>query len=161
MGSLEPPEQELLINTQIDDEVDQDDVVVTSEPVDRFSAVLALFSLLGIATLLPWNFFITANNYWMYKLRDLSGQSPDTVLTPLQLGFTSHLCVASLVPSTIVLLIHAAIGHHSSFRLRIAGGLAGTVAFFTLTTALVKINTDTWQEGFYALTLITVCTANS
>ena len=50
----------------------------------------------------------------MYKLRDLNGSSETNSthhLSPLQLGFTSYLCVTSLVPSTFVLVLNAFIGH--------------------------------------------------
>lgn len=51
--------------------------------------------------------------YWMYKLRDLNTSSLGNTshLSPLQLGFTSYLCVTSLVPSTVVLVLNAFIGH--------------------------------------------------
>ena len=28
------------------------------------------FMLMGMGTLLPWNFFITADSYWQYKFRN-------------------------------------------------------------------------------------------
>lgn len=98
----------------------------------RYRGVYILFYLLGMATLLPWNFFITANGvillnltnthsclfyvvlkYWMYKLRDLNQTVSNSTahLSPLQLGFTTYLCVTSLVPSTVVLILNAIFGH--------------------------------------------------
>ena len=47
----------------------------------------------------------------MYKLRDLNESSATNVTTPLQLGFTSYLCVTSLAPSTVVLVLNAFFGH--------------------------------------------------
>jgi hypothetical protein len=40
-----------------------------SGPEDRRKLVYVVFYWLGIGTLLPWNFFITVNDYWNYKLR--------------------------------------------------------------------------------------------
>ncbi|XP_057368673.1 equilibrative nucleoside transporter 1-like [Daphnia carinata] len=141
-GSIQDEENDVLINH--------------SEPVDRYFGVYILFYLLGMATLLPWNFFITANGYWMYKLRDLNTTSSGNTshLSPLQLGFTSYLCVTSLVPSTVVLVLNAFVGHKFSFKLRIAGGLLGVVLLFTFTTALVELDTDPWQMSFYFITLV-------
>ncbi|ENN80674.1 hypothetical protein YQE_02908, partial [Dendroctonus ponderosae] len=40
------------------------------EPRDKFYTVFVIFYILGVVTLLPWNFYVTANDYWMYKFRD-------------------------------------------------------------------------------------------
>ena len=40
-----------------------------NEPVDRRKIVYVIFVWLGVGTLLPWNFFITANAYWNHKFR--------------------------------------------------------------------------------------------
>jgi len=130
---------------------------------DRYYGVYILFYLLGMATLLPWNFFITANEYWMYKLRDLNSSfttvQPET-FTPLQLEFTPYLVVFSLVPSTALLIMNAFVGHKFSFKVRIAGGLLGVVLLFTLTTALVEVDTDDWQTNFFRVTLTTAFLIN-
>ena len=87
----------------------------------------------------------------MYKLRDLNSTTQDnstTILSPLQLGFTSYLCVTSLVPSTVVLLLNAFFGHNLTFKLRIAGGLFGVILLFSFTTALVQIDTDSCEDIF-------------
>lgn len=56
--------------------------------------------------------YYISNKYWMYKLRDLNSSAGNTShLTPLQLEFTSYLCVTSLVPSTVVLILNAFFGH--------------------------------------------------
>ncbi|GAB6021080.1 hypothetical protein CHUAL_003713 [Chamberlinius hualienensis] len=44
----------------------------TPVPADRLNIVFSIFYLLGLGTLLPWNFFITAQGYWSYKFRDVS-----------------------------------------------------------------------------------------
>ena len=33
-------------------------------PQDKFNLVYIIFGWLGVGTLLPWNFFITVNDYW-------------------------------------------------------------------------------------------------
>lgn len=43
-------------------------LVVRFTPEDSYNLVYVLFFLMGIGSLLPWNFFITAKHYWIYKL---------------------------------------------------------------------------------------------
>lgn len=45
------------------------------KPSDRLHGAYVIFFLLGIGSLLPWNFFITAKHYWMYKLQNCSDQA--------------------------------------------------------------------------------------
>ena len=37
-------------------------------PKDNFKVVWIVFYMLGMTTLLPWNFFIAVNDYWNYKV---------------------------------------------------------------------------------------------
>ncbi|RXN27624.1 equilibrative nucleoside transporter 3 [Labeo rohita] len=41
-------------------------------PEDSFNLVYIIFFLMGIGSLLPWNVFITAKQYWLYKLSNNS-----------------------------------------------------------------------------------------
>ena len=41
-------------------------------PRDKYNGVYLVFVLVGITTLLPWNFFISLNNFWDYKFRDVN-----------------------------------------------------------------------------------------
>lgn len=41
-------------------------------PEDRFNGAYIIFFCLGIGSLLPWNFFVTAKEYWAFKLRNCS-----------------------------------------------------------------------------------------
>uniref|UniRef100_A0A8W4F9X4 Solute carrier family 29 member 3 n=1 Tax=Sus scrofa TaxID=9823 RepID=A0A8W4F9X4_PIG len=44
-------------------------------PEDRFNAAYIVFFCLGIGSLLPWNFFVTAQEYWLFKLSNCSSQA--------------------------------------------------------------------------------------
>lgn len=50
-------------------------LVVHYIPEDSYCFVYIIFFLMGIGSLLPWNFFITAKHYWLYKLSNSSNSS--------------------------------------------------------------------------------------
>lgn len=157
-----------------------DDAIVTTkdsrplfksrDPQDRYSIAYLIFYFLGMTTLVPWNFFITANDYWMYKFRDVNESVPTIVTlndsdvflgrTPLQKSFTSYLSVASNVPSTIFLILNSLLSHKISIHSRMLGSLVTILSLFIVTTVFVHVNTDAWQEGFFYLTLCTVVLLN-
>ena len=47
-------------------------VAAASSPVDKHKLVYVVFVLLGIGTLLPWNFFISVSAYWWFKYRTVN-----------------------------------------------------------------------------------------
>lgn len=49
------------------------------KPQDRFNGAYIIFFSLGIGGLLPWNFFVTAKEYWTFKLRNCSSPAPGEV----------------------------------------------------------------------------------
>lgn len=71
------------------------------------------FLLIGISTLMPWNIFITATDYWMYKFRDVNETHTDIPhpnKTELQFFFTSYLSISSNVPFLLMLIVNSFVG---------------------------------------------------
>ena len=79
-------------------------------PRDPYNIVYFLFYFMSIGTLLPWNFFITVNGYWMYKLRTVSVNNTDNV-NQLQVRFTSDLSLAAQIPNVAFLTLNGLVGH--------------------------------------------------
>nr|XP_045585591.1 equilibrative nucleoside transporter 1-like isoform X2 [Procambarus clarkii] len=109
--------------------------------------VVATFYMLGVVTLLPWNFFINAETYWQYKLRNVSlgedWESPDADLTPLQLSFTPTLVIVSNSFCTIFLIVTSAIVRRVGEGVRLVGSLAVSLAAMLVITFLTLVDTDT------------------
>ncbi|XP_059488006.1 equilibrative nucleoside transporter 3 [Neocloeon triangulifer] len=139
-----------------------DRLIKYGNPRDGYNVAFFIFYLLGMTTLLPWNFFITPDHYWMYKLREVSDNStvPSNGRTPLQAEFTSYLSLAANVPNTVFMILGALYGKRIPLKLRMIGSLALILVLFLVTTSLVYVNTDTWQQSFFILTLATVVILN-
>ena len=84
-------------------------------PKDSYNFVYGVFFLLGLSTLLPWNFFISINQFWDYRFRNVSATNfiyfvsegnnsvvTDGNQTELQKEFTSYLSIG-----IILIAIHA------------------------------------------------------
>lgn len=137
-----------------------------------------IFYLLGTVVLLPWFFFINANKYWMYKLRDIptnSSQDPndhswftfiigteesEEKRSKLQADFISYLSVASTVPSLLFLVVNTYLANRIDIGIRLVVSLLVMLGLFISTTVLVKVDTDQWQETFFILTLAIVVLLN-
>ncbi|XP_076174524.1 equilibrative nucleoside transporter 1 isoform X2 [Ptiloglossa arizonensis] len=141
------------------------------EPCDKYNLAYIVFYLLGINTLIPWSFFITADDYWMYKFRDKDENSTNYLIythvnnlekrNDLQTSFTSYLSIASSIPNTFFLILNAFISKRVPLRIRMVGSQCKILLLFILTTVFVKINTDTWQTTFLVITLTTVVIVNA
>ncbi|XP_078284427.1 equilibrative nucleoside transporter 3 [Rhinoraja longicauda] len=120
-------------------------------PPDSFNGVYAIFFILGIGSLLPWNVFCTAKHYWLYKL----GNGTDESLQHKDLlsHFESYLSIASTVPSVVCLIINYLLVDKISAKVRVLSALFIMLAIFCITTVLVKVDTSTWTYGFFGVTM--------
>ncbi|XP_076672350.1 equilibrative nucleoside transporter 1 [Andrena cerasifolii] len=175
LGGASDSEFEDDLETEVDDPSisvpDEKPFFKQYEPRDKYKLAYIVFYLLGINTLIPWSFFITADDYWMYKFREVHENSTRNYSlnhaenlekrTDLQASFTSYLSVASALPNTFFLIINAFISKRIPLRLRMVGSQCIILLLFILTTALVKIDTDKWQDAFLIITLTTVALVNA
>uniref|UniRef100_A0A1A9WKL8 Equilibrative nucleoside transporter 1 n=1 Tax=Glossina brevipalpis TaxID=37001 RepID=A0A1A9WKL8_9MUSC len=132
-------------------------------PVDVRNYTYFVFYLLGTATMTPWNFFITAEDYWMYKFRNVNlniSYEELEELNPMQKSFACYLTITASCSGTSFLILNAIFGQRVSIRLKILGTLCTILLLFAITTGFVEINTDTWQEQFFLITLFIVIILN-
>ena len=159
-----------IVNDETTPLVEEDDDDTREErqsaPKDRYYFVYFVFVLVGITTLLPWNFFISLNNFWDYKFRnvsdDITVQKKNSSLVPteLQKDFTSYLAISSTIPNAIFVIINALLGQRFSISKRLTYSLLMMILMFTAITALAFINTDNWQRTFLGMLLFLVVIVN-
>ncbi|KFO09546.1 Equilibrative nucleoside transporter 3, partial [Balearica regulorum gibbericeps] len=139
------------------------------KPSDRLHGAYVIFFLLGIGSLLPWNFFITAKHYWMYKLQNCSDQASPAGQAPSDLRdfFESYISIASTVPSVLCLIGNFLLESllplvpRVPASVRILSSLFVMLVVFLVITMLVKVDTSAWTTGFFALTIGCVVVVSS
>ncbi|XP_053649194.1 equilibrative nucleoside transporter 3 isoform X2 [Cherax quadricarinatus] len=114
--------------------------------------------------MLPWNFFITADMYWQYKLRNVSlgeeWDASDASLTPLQKSFMPTLVIVSNVFSVVFFIINSAVVKKVREGVRILGSLSLLMLAMILITIFTSVTTDSWQTTFFVITMIIVALLN-
>lgn len=146
---------------------------ITLQPVpkDQYNIIYCVFYLLGTSILLPWYFFVTCNDYWMFRFRDLKNHSDNFHLilhdsdnavnrTRLQADFTAYISLASCLPSTIFLFFNIFFFRKYSVHWRVLCSMVGVLILFIETTVLVLVDTDSWQFIFFLVTIGTVILLN-
>ncbi|XP_051935584.1 equilibrative nucleoside transporter 3 [Hippocampus zosterae] len=127
-------------------------LAVRYTPDDRYSLVYIIFFLMGIGSLLPWNFFVTAKSYWLYKMSN----STEEQRSGLSDYFESYLTFASTVPSVLCLILNYVLVNRLSPNVRILSSLFVILLVFVGTTILVKVDVSGCREEFFAGTLASV-----
>ncbi|KAG5886439.1 hypothetical protein JTB14_035728 [Gonioctena quinquepunctata] len=128
---------------------------VKAAPKDKYYLCHLLFFMMGFLVIMPLIFFGTAANYWMFKFRNTTDDSNKAEnRTSLQTLYQSVTMVAQCVPSVICTI--AAASYSQKFNAR-AGSLVSLfvmLLIFLINTAFTKINTDSWQTGFFVMTML-------
>ncbi|NXY37849.1 S29A3 protein, partial [Pomatorhinus ruficollis] len=152
-----PPDQEPLLEDAVGSRYSR------QKPRDRWHGAYVIFFLLGIGSLLPWNFFITAKHYWRYKLQNCSDEAGPVgqVASDLRDYFESYISIASTVPSVLCLIGNFLLVNKVPASVRILSSLFVMLAVFLVITVLVKVDTSSWTTRFFALTIGCVAVVSS
>ncbi|XP_028323905.1 equilibrative nucleoside transporter 3 [Gouania willdenowi] len=130
-------------------------LAVRYSPDDSYCLVYISFFLMGIGSLLPWNFFITARHYWLYKLSNHTGhQGSEEPRSDLSDYFESYLAIASTVPSVLCLILNYILINKLSANVRVFSSLFVILLVFLVTTALVKVDVSDSTMEFFVGTII-------
>ncbi|XP_071485378.1 equilibrative nucleoside transporter 1-like [Diadema antillarum] len=142
-------------------------------PVDRYFFVYAVFYTFGMCSVLPWNMFITAKNYFDFKFAppEENATNPDTGVTAgptlkpatendLVAMYEAYFSVAAQIPNVLIVLVNMGIKHRVTLKVRMITSLTGMLVIFTFTTVLTRIDTENWQTQFFIVTLVSVVVIN-
>uniref|UniRef100_A0AAQ5YCI8 Solute carrier family 29 member 1a n=1 Tax=Amphiprion ocellaris TaxID=80972 RepID=A0AAQ5YCI8_AMPOC len=136
----------------------------------RYNAVWLIFFILGLGTLLPWNFFMTATMYFTERLKDppsdiTTNQTANVTLQDgdtrnvLESKFNNVMTLCAMVPLLIFTCLNSFIHQRIPQKLRISGSLTVIFVVFLLTAVLVKV--DVAPLPFFTLTMIKIVCINS
>uniref|UniRef100_A0A8C7GVT3 Solute carrier family 29 member 1a n=1 Tax=Oncorhynchus kisutch TaxID=8019 RepID=A0A8C7GVT3_ONCKI len=143
-------------------------------PQDKYNAVWIIFFILGLGTLLPWNFFMTATmvtvlhssqllNYNNHEKSDLHGTQTGCLEADtrnvLESKFNNVMTLCAMVPLLIFTCLNSFIHQRIPQNCRIAGSLSVILLVFLLTAVLVKV--DMSPLPFFCLTMIKIICINS
>lgn len=146
--------------------------MTVNEPKDRYNGVWLIFFTLGLGTLLPWNFFMTANMYFTSRLKDpiiadrdqlniTSTPAPGEVVdtrSVLEAKFSNVMTLCAMVPLLVFTCLNSFLLWVPQ-KLRIMGSLAVIMVVFMVTAILVKVDIE--PLPFFVVTMIKIVIINS
>lgn len=137
-----------------------------TSPKDKFMGVWLIFFMLGLGTLLPWNFFMTATVYFTSRLKDSSlaeksanQTGEDEPRSALEAKFNNVMTLCAMVPLLIFTCLNSVLHSRVSQRLRVMGSLFVIMSVFVVTAVLVKIPLE--PLPFFIVTMVKIVIINS
>ncbi|XP_054678734.1 heat shock protein HSP 90-beta isoform X2 [Grus americana] len=136
-------------------------------PQDRYKGVWLIFFILGLGTLLPWNFFMTAREYFISRLADpeetshFLNETGGAALPPsyLQSMFDNFMTLCAMVPLLIFTCLNSFIHQRIPQQVRISGSLVAIGLVFLVTAIMVKVAME--PLPFFIFTMISIVFINS
>ncbi|XP_040002216.1 equilibrative nucleoside transporter 2-like isoform X3 [Xiphias gladius] len=126
-----------------------------SPPADRFQAVAVIIFALGLGTLLPWNFFITASQYFNERLGvpNVTANGTSGGATR-DYNYDSWMALLSQLPLLLFTLLNSFLYQWVRERVRVAFSLIAIFFLFSLTAALVPVPMQ--PDTFFSVTMATI-----
>ncbi|XP_049508747.1 equilibrative nucleoside transporter 1 isoform X4 [Panthera uncia] len=143
----------------------------------RYKAVWLIFFMLGLGTLLPWNFFMTATRYFTNRLdetqnmslvtaensKDFQPSATPTVPSPernyLSALFNNVMTLCAMLPLLFFTCLNSFLHQRIPQSVRILGSLIAILLVFLITAVLVKVHLD--AVPFFVITMIKIMLINS
>ncbi|XP_044200497.1 equilibrative nucleoside transporter 1-like [Thunnus albacares] len=141
--------------------------MAVSSPRDKYWGVWLILFMLGLGTLLPWNFFMTATMYFTSRLKDSSLVSTSANETEaageqrslLEAKFNNVMTLCAMLPLLIFTCLNSFLHSLIPQRLRVMGGLLVIMVVFMVTAILVKVPLQ--PLPFFSITMVKIVIINS
>ncbi|XP_064482223.1 equilibrative nucleoside transporter 3-like isoform X1 [Ornithodoros turicata] len=135
---------------------------ISRPPRDRANLLYIIMVIHGIGTLMPWNMFINAKNYFTdYKLVSHGNSTEDATLQEFRKNLMGYLTLSSQLPSVLCSFLNLFLQFgDGSLTPRIVGSLLVAVTMFVLTVILAMVDSTSWPVVFFYLTMVTVVILN-
>ncbi|ELW65617.1 Equilibrative nucleoside transporter 1 [Tupaia chinensis] len=143
----------------------------------RYKAVWLIFFMLGLGTLLPWNFFMTATQYFTNRLDTSQNVSSDTAelnkdtqasaapaaaspeRNSLSAIFNNVMTLCAMLPLLLFTCLNSFLHQRIPQSVRILGSLVAILLVFLITAILVKVPMD--PLPFFIITMVKIMLINS
>uniref|UniRef100_A0A8C5D3C0 Equilibrative nucleoside transporter 1-like n=1 Tax=Gouania willdenowi TaxID=441366 RepID=A0A8C5D3C0_GOUWI len=139
-------------------------IMAVSAPKDKYFSVWLIFFMLGLGTLLPWNFFMTATAYFTSRLKDPPSLEPSANQTAaprsmLESKFNNVMTLCAMLSLLLLTCLNSFLHSLVPQRLRVMGSLLVIMAVFSITAVLVKVPLE--PLTFFCVTMVTIVIINS
>ncbi|KAK5925764.1 hypothetical protein CgunFtcFv8_021396 [Champsocephalus gunnari] len=135
-------------------------------PKDKYFGVWLIFFMLGLGTLLPWNFYMNANVYFTSRLKDspLEESSANRTEAPgersaLEASFNNVMTLCAMLPLLLCTCLTSLLHRLVSQRLRVLGSLLVIMFVFIATAVFVRVPLE--PLAFFCVTMAKIVTINS
>lgn len=127
-------------------------------PRDRYNLVYIILVMLGVGTVLPWNTFLNAHDYYVnYKLLDTSSVD----MKVYRSNFDSFIGLFAAGANLIIQVVNIFYDSEaSSLKKRIMLSIGVEMLVILITLILVIVDTTTWPIAFFYVTMVTVAILN-
>ncbi|XP_049900111.1 equilibrative nucleoside transporter 1-like isoform X1 [Epinephelus moara] len=138
-----------------------------SSPRDKYFGVWLIFFILGLGTLLPWNFFMTATMYFTSRLKDSSlvhysanqTEAAGEHRSVLEAKFNNVMTLCAMLPLLLCTCLNSFLHSLIPQRLRVMGSLIIIMFVFIATAILVKLPLE--PLPFFCVTMVKIVIINS
>ncbi|XP_023119007.2 equilibrative nucleoside transporter 1-like [Amphiprion ocellaris] len=138
-----------------------------SSPKDKYGGVWLIFFMLGLGTLLPWNFFMTATVYFTGRLKDSSldvssanqTEAAGEQRSVLEAKFNNVMTLCAMLPLLLCTCLNSFLHSLIPQRLRVMGSLLVIMFVFAVTAVLVKVPLE--PLPFFSVTMVKIVIINS
>ncbi|XP_057556637.1 equilibrative nucleoside transporter 1 isoform X3 [Hippopotamus amphibius kiboko] len=152
-------------------------MTTSHQPQDRYKAVWLIFFMLGLGTLLPWNFFMTATAYFTNRLdtsqnvsvvpaersQDIQASASPSPASAersyLSAIFNNVMTLCAMLPLLLFTCLNSFLHQRIPQAVRILGSLLAILLVFLITAILVKVSLD--ALSFFVITMIKIMLINS